>query len=114
MKFCSHCGNEVSEDAAFCYKCGHPTNGTKLTTPTSNHVDSPKKTSVSLILGIIGIVFSLVFALVGHITSIIGIILGIKEYSDTKYMTGLILSIIGEVCCIFSSIIGAVIFASLF
>ena len=73
-----------------------------------------EKAKVSLILGIIGIVFAWLFALVGHITSIIGIVIGIKEYKETEKMTGLILSIIGEVCSIFSSIIGAVAFSSIF
>ena len=34
--------------------------------------------------------------------------MGIKEYKETEKITGLTLSIIGEVCSIFSSIIGAV------
>lgn len=28
MKYCSRCGAEVAEDAAFCPKCGYPLNGT--------------------------------------------------------------------------------------
>ena len=110
--FCTHCGNEVSENAVVCIKCGCAVNGAKVT--KSSYADSNKKTSVSLILGIIGIVSAWLFALIGHITSVIGIILGIKEYNETKNMTGLTLSIIGEVCSIFSSIIGAVAFSGIF
>ena len=68
----------------------------------------------SLILGIVGIIFAWLFALVGHITSIIGIVLGIKEYRQNGKMAGLILSIIGEVCSILSSAIGAAIAAAIF
>ena len=76
-------------------------------------VQQPKKSSpASIILGVIGIISAWLFALVGHITSIIGIVLGIKEYRETKSMAGLVLSIIGEVCAIISSIIGAVLLTS--
>ena len=69
-------------------------------------MNGPKKTQTSLILGIVGIVFAWLFALVGHITSIIGIVLGIKEYKETNNIAGLTLSIIGEVCSVISSLIG--------
>ncbi len=115
MKFCTHCGNEVNEHAAVCIKCGcaiAPSARTNSITTSQTNTDS--KTYMSVILGIIGIIFAWLFALVGHITSIIGIILGIKEYKETEKMTGLVLSIIGEVCSIFSSIIGAVAVSSIF
>ena len=105
--FCTHCGNEVNENADICIKCG-----CKVAKTTFTPAD--EKTQVSLVLGIVGIVFAWLFALVGHITSIIGIVIGIKEYKETEKMTGLVLSIIGEVCSIFSSIIGAVVFSSVF
>lgn len=68
--------------------------------------DSGKKTQVSLILGIIGIVSAWMFALVGHIVSIAGIVVGISENKKTGKNTGLIVSILGEVCAIISSFIG--------
>ena len=107
--YCSVCGKEISENAVVCTGCGCMIKKSASTQPQTK-----KKTQVSLILGIVGIVFAWLFALVGHITSIIGIVMGIKEYKETEKMTGLILSIIGEVCSIFSSIIGAVIVASAF
>ena len=48
------------------------------------------------------------FKIVGHITSIIGIIVGVKEYKTTGKTTGLIVSIIGEVCSVASSLIGII------
>lgn len=66
------------------------------------------KSYASLVLGIIGIVTAFLFALVGHITSIIGIVLGVKEYNSRNDVSGLVLSIIGEILSIISSIIGAI------
>ena len=108
-KFCSHCGSEIDENAVICVKCGCAVNEEK-----NDSVESVKKAKTSLIFGILGIVFAWLFAIIGHVLSIIGIVVGIKEYKATNKMTGLILSIIGEVCAIFSSIIGAVIGSSMF
>ena len=112
MKFCQHCGKEIMDEAVVCVGCGCAVNNPIVNQSTSAKAE--KKASASLILGIIGIVFAWLFALVGHITSIIGIILGIKEYKETEKITGLVISIIGEICSIFSSIIGAVAFSSIF
>ena len=114
MKFCSKCGKELLDEAVICPNCGCEVKGVNMNATASVAVESKKKTQVSLILGIIGIVFAWLFALVGHITSIIGIVIGIKEYRETGKMTGLTVSIVGEVCSIFSSIIGAVAMASVF
>ena len=112
--FCSKCGKEIANEAIICTGCGCAVERGYVALTSSTPVKSQKKTSAALVLGIIGIIFAWLFALVGHITSIIGIILGIKEYKETEKMTGLVLSIIGEVCSIFSSIIGAVAFLSVF
>ncbi|MGN1051034.1 MAG: zinc-ribbon domain-containing protein [Acutalibacteraceae bacterium] len=113
-KFCTHCGNEVNENAVVCVKCGCAIEHTNTKNIISTIAENAKKTQISFTLGIIGILFAWIFALVGHIASIIGIIIGIKEYKETEKMTGLVLSIIGEVCSIFSSIIGAVAVSSIF
>ena len=110
-KYCSHCGREVNENAVVCINCGcaiqQEANNSITPTPKS-------KPKAGTVLGILGIVFAWLFALVGHALSIIGIITGIKEYKNENKMSGLILSIIGEVCAILSSVIGAVIGAALF
>lgn len=72
----------------------------------NNNYSNDNKTSVALILGIIGIIFAWIFALVGHVVSIVGIVLGNKEKNETGKNTGLVVSIIGEVCAIISSLIG--------
>ncbi len=110
--YCSVCGKEVMDEAVICPSCGCMIKKDGIKTSQSSS-GCDKKTQISVILGIIGIVFAWLFAIVGHVVSIIGIIIGIKEYKETEKMTGLILSIIGEVCSIFSSIIGAVIFSGL-
>ena len=111
MKFCTHCGSEINDNAVLCIKCGCSVECKNANNPI---LHSESKVSASLILGIVGIVFAWLFALVGHIASIVGIILGIKEYRETQKMTGLVLSIIGEACSVFSSIIGAVALSSMF
>ncbi len=86
-----------------------PINTANYGQPTQNAAKSAtaNKTSASLVLGILGIVFAWLLAILGHILSIVGIVMGVKEYKTTGKSTGLVLSIIGEVCAIISSIIGA-------
>ena len=101
-RFCTHCGHEVEGEAIVCVKCGCTLSQKK----NNVDLDSSSKIQISLILGIIGIVSAWLFALVGHITSIVGIVIGVKEYKETEKNLGLVLSIIGEVCSVVSSIIG--------
>lgn len=113
-KFCTHCGKEINGNAVICVHCGCATPSAGQLKEIRNINDNTgKRTQVSMILGIVGIVFAFLFALIGHITSIIGIIFGVKEYKETNRITGLTLSIVGEVCSILSSIIGAVTVASM-
>ena len=104
-KFCANCGSEINPGAVICVRCGANTAPVATAAPGA---PAAKKTQTSMILGIIGIVFAWIFALVGHVTSIIGIVIGAKEYKETKKSTGLILSIIGEACSILSSLIGII------
>ncbi|MBP3327485.1 MAG: zinc ribbon domain-containing protein [Clostridia bacterium] len=90
--FCKTCGKEISDEAVVCPECGCLTHNEAVTTESEQ---AKKGSKTSTILGIIGIVT------------------GIKEYKETGKMTGLVLSIIGEACAIFSSIVGAVSFASI-
>ena len=73
---------------------------------TNENVVKEKKWSTSMILGVVGIVSAWLIALAGHIVSIIGIVKGVKEYKEEGDNKGLILSAIGEVCAIISSLIG--------
>ena len=125
-KFCGNCGFEMDDAAVVCVNCGcqvvppAPAQPIQQQMPMNNQmpmgapVQPAKKTQVSMILGIIGIITAWLFALIGHITSIIGIVLGIKEYKASGKMTGLVLSIIGEVCAILSSLLGMVMMGAMF
>lgn len=113
--FCQKCGKEIMDEAVICPGCGCMVKNAEkpvVAEITAENTGTPKKTS--MILGIIGIVVAWLFALAGHVVSIIGIVLGIKEYKRSGKMTGLVLCIIGEVCAIFSSIIGAAMSASMY
>lgn len=112
--YCTVCGKEVVDEATICPNCGCMIEKDGVKAIVSASYETNKKTQVSVILGIIGIIFAWLFALIGHIVSIIGIVLGIKDYKESEKMTGLILSIIGEACSILSSIIGAVALSGLF
>lgn len=146
VKFCPVCGNELSESAAFCTKCGTSITSEQSFIPTRpvESVQQPaqpaqqpfepmqqgytmqqgypmqqapqevKSSKAPIVLGITGIIMAWLLAIAGHALSITGIALGIKEYKATGKMTGLVLSIIGEVCAIISSVIGAISFSGMF
>ncbi len=101
-KYCSNCGNEIDENAIVCVKCGCAVNDSK---PAAKE----KTPFAAIILGILGIIFAWLFALAGHVLSIIGIVIGAFEYKRTRKMHGLVLSIIGELCAIASSVLGVII-----
>ena len=73
MKYCTHCGNELDDEAVICVKCGCPTE--KYNMPVQNAQPAQKR--VYSPLAIVGFVFALcglltpMFALVGLICSII-------------------------------------------
>ena len=113
-KFCTHCGKEISEEATICTECGCMVKNADVKDAVSSTTEASGSPKVSLILGIVGIVFAWLFAIVGHIVSIIGIAFGIKEYKKTNKISGLVLCIIAEVCSIVSSIIGATAMSGLF
>ena len=75
--------------------------------PAPGSGEKPKHTA-SLVLGILSIVFALLFALVGDILAIIGIVLACVKRKDYNTKAGLICSIIGLVLSIVSHIVGAI------
>ena len=70
----------------------------------------------SLVLGIISIVFACLLAIVGWVCSVVGICLAVANMKkeDLNCLPGLITSIVGIACSMFSSIIGAVIMTNAF
>lgn len=115
--FCPVCGKEIPNGAAACMGCGcmvKSFNQNMMSrpayqpTPQYYAPSSDRQIDIAAILGILGILFAFIFALIGHVLSIIGIVIGLKEYREMGNRTGLAISIIGEVLCICSSVIGAI------
>ena len=112
MKFCEKCGKEIMDEAVICPNCGCSTQSSGQT--DENTAVCAPASKAAVILGIIGIVGGVLLAIVGHICSIIAIILGIIDCTKKRKPTGLIIGIIGEVVSIISSIIGAVVMTNMF
>lgn len=116
--FCEKCGNEMSETATFCSKCGWSKEGAKISEPTSN----VNRTSVSQnhnsvssddrpqnVMGIAGFVLGILSVILfwnvyGSLIGIIGLVLSLiankkkDMYKETRLIkAGIILSIIGIV-----------------
>lgn len=112
---CPKCDtSDFREDNGYyvCQICGHKipkeTTATPSETTATPSNGSKTNSSKTLILGILGIVFAWLFAIVGHALSIIGIVVGLKEKRETGKSTGLTICIIGEVCAVISSLIGII------
>ena len=89
MKNCPKCNAELNDDVVVCTECGEA-----LEIVEATPVATPKK-SVSIILGIVGIVLAFLFPLAGLIVSIIGIVKGVKEKKETGKKKGIIINVIG-------------------
>ncbi len=105
MKFCQKCGCQLVDEAVICVNCGCQVQ------PVKKQGD---KIQVALIFGVLGIIFSFIYVLVGHICSIVGIVFGIVECSKNDKTAGLVLSIVGEICAIFSSVVGVLFMSEIF
>ncbi len=114
MKFCSKCGKELDDAAVVCIGCGCAVPADNAPAANAEPAPAVKSSKASLVLGIVGIIVAWLFALAGHIVSIIGIVLGIKEYKNTGNVIGLVLSIIGEVCAVINSVLGVIMMSGLF
>ena len=72
--------------------------------------DKRPRHTASLVLGILSIVFGVLFALAGDVLGVIGLILAIVKRKDYNTKAGLILSIIGLVVSVANQIIGLLVF----
>lgn len=100
--YCPKCGKEVAKGDVRCPNCGR-----SLRKQSAASMER-EPASVSLVLGIIGIILIWFFALIGHILLIVGIVIGINENEYYDQYAGLVICIIGEVCAITLTIIGTV------
>lgn len=91
MKYCSHCGKEVLDEAVFCPHCGCSVQGTPDDTLNKqqqqqqpNYAPQPQQESY-IPLTVVGFVFAFVSSLVGLILSIVAF-KNAKEVGNTKSM----------------------------
>ena len=71
MKYCSHCGNELVDEAIICPKCGCSAgNYNAYNAPAYNNTQ-PVNTNSYSVLSIIGFIFAFISPLIGLICSII-------------------------------------------
>ena len=82
MKYCTHCGAEIMDDAVICTKCGCWINNT-TTSPIRQNVKTNVCALVGFILSLASIVFIVNFmgllALAGMIVSIVGLVQLVKN-----------------------------------
>ena len=88
MKYCTHCGSEIMDEAAICPKCG---------CPTENYRTAPAQrgTGNLSILSIVGFVFAFINTLVGLVCSIIAYRNAVAEGDERSRSfakTGIIIS----------------------
>ena len=77
MKYCTHCGAEIMEDAAICTKCGCWTNQTAQ--------GAQQKAKINAC------------ALVGFILAMVGVVTFFIDFMGMLALAGMILSIVGLV-----------------
>ena len=126
-KVCSYCGAPLEPGAVFCAHCGTqvPQETTTApsgsegfqqpyTAPTPEYRGAPiypQKSNfgtISMVLGIVGILFALLLPIIAYPLGIIGIILGVKarKNNEPRSTAGLVLSIITLVVAAINSILG--------
>ncbi len=112
-KFCTNCGNEISEGGDICLKCGKMLNGGKN---NNNNNTTNVMGIVSFVLSIIGfitsfIVIGVVFGIIGFILSIVALVSSKKNNTGKGFaIAGLIISIIAIIISvIYIIIIGLII-----
>ena len=69
-----------------------------------NEKTSGEKISIATVLGIVGFVFSWLFAGIGHAAAIAGIVFGVKESKETGNQNALTICVLAEACVFVSSL----------
>ena len=102
MKFCTHCGNELNENAVICTKCGCAVEGGMF----SKTAAEPQRSSFSTI-SIIGFVLSFVCSIAGLICSVIAYNKA-KSESDESSKKFAVAGIIISACALGLALIGLI------
>jgi len=111
MDYCSNCGNQISDQAVFCSRCGFVVNTNVYNSPLTNNpfTNPPVQNgyaTASMVLGILGVVFGAIFYAAIPL-NIIGLVFGVKSRKisiNGKGTAGLVLSIIGLPLSVFAFI----------
>lgn len=61
MKFCSHCGKEIMDEAVICPSCGCPISGLELNKSETNESASVGLVILSILIPIVGIILSIAY-----------------------------------------------------
>jgi hypothetical protein len=105
MKFCTTCGNQLTEGCFFCNNCGASTARIVPTVPVTRQTDSTASL-LAIVFGILGVATLVtgslsIISLPANIVAIITGIVAMKNgkrlgYTDVKAKTGLILGCVGS------------------
>lgn len=85
MKYCSKCGSALTDDAVFCSTCGNKVGGSQAaptpapapvqqTTVVQVNTQQPKKKNAADVLGIFGLIFSILALLLTFVGAVISVI----------------------------------------
>lgn len=111
---CERCGTVVTENEQYCHGCGNQivrsanslNNNQYMNSQPSNNESESKLGTISLIIGIIAMVASFRWPLLGLILSIVGLVLASKYKKQTNKKTpGKVLNIIGLILSILAGIL---------
>lgn len=114
MKYCSHCGNELLDQAVICPKCGCQVNNYNFYTNNqqqnyqANAQPQQKKMNI---LALIGFIFSFITPIIGLILSIVGrnqIIQNPEQDGESLAKAGIIISAVRLVLNVLATIAGVI------
>ena len=108
MKFCPHCSKELSAQTTFCPDCGKSLNGNPTLSDASPHNSTVSQRFIggliSLVLGVIGIVYSIIAAVSNEYVKLgnaFGVSGGFEAWLETPHgITTIIIFVISIICII--------------
>ena len=119
--FCLKCGKEIDNNATICPYCNSATeNAMETTTTMDTSVSQPASSGlgvVAIVLGAVGIVLALLFALLGYVLGGVALGLAVAERKKVGFSkqvaTGLVLSIVALIVAFGNSILGIILYGGL-
>ena len=101
--FCQNCGASISGGAEICSRCG-----VRVADQSGGPDALPKRIhTASLVLSIIGLVFSILLPIITYPCSIIALVMANKRRGTHKVTAAIVMSIIGLAVALVNSAIGA-------